>query len=126
MFIEKYLAGLERDILEIEETLRQSVPRTVADSLAVELEKLRAAKVALLGDDSKSRVHQLRASLRWARKRSRDAKDPAKRRESEREVKKLQEQIERQVRLDEEKLKPSKTVRRGKAAQLEKEQRNRG
>jgi hypothetical protein len=101
MFIEKYLTGLERDILEIEETLRQSVPRTVADSLAVELEKLRAAKGALVGNDSKSRVHQLRASLRWARKRSRDAKDPAKRRESEREVKKLLEQIERQVRLDE-------------------------
>jgi hypothetical protein len=101
MFVENYLPQLERDIEQATESLSQPMPDSVRIGLTGELGKLQRMREALLGAEDKSLLHQLRGKLRWTRKRLREERDSAKKKELDREVKNLEAEIERQVKRDE-------------------------
>jgi hypothetical protein len=101
MFVENYLPLLERDIEQATESLSQPMPDPIRTALQSELAKLQRMREALLGADDKSLLHQLRGRLRWTRKRLREERDSAKKKELDREVKSLEAEIERQVKREE-------------------------
>ena len=98
MFVENYLPQLERDIEQATASLSQPMPDAVRTALQGELGKLQRMREVLLGVDDKSLLHQLRGKLRWTRKRLREEREPAKKKELDREVKNLEAEIERQVK----------------------------
>ena len=98
MFVENYLPQLERDIEQATSALEEQMPDSVRGALESELQKLHRIREVLVGGDEKSVLHQLRARLRWARKRLTEERDPAKRKELDREVKAIEGQIEKQAR----------------------------
>jgi hypothetical protein len=101
MFVENYLPQLERDIEQATASLSQPMPDAVRTALEGELGKLQRMREVLLGVDDKSLLHQLRGKLRWTRKRLREEREPAKKKELDREVKNLEAEIERQVKRGE-------------------------
>jgi len=101
MFVENYLPQLERDIEQATASLSQPMPDAVRTALQGELGKLQRMREVLLGVDDKSLLHQLRGKLRWTRKRLREEREPAKKKELDREVKNLEAEIERQVKRGE-------------------------
>ena len=101
MFVENYLPQLERDIEQATASLSQPMPDAVRTALQGELGKLQRMREVLLGVDDKSLLHQLRGKLRWTRKRLREEREPAKKKELDREVKNHEAEIERQVKRGE-------------------------
>jgi hypothetical protein len=101
MFVENYLPQLERDIEQVTTSLGQPMPDAVRTALQGELGKLQRMREVLLGVDDKSLLHQLRGQLRWRRLRLSEERDPAKKKELDREVKALETEIERQVKRGE-------------------------
>jgi hypothetical protein len=101
MFVENYLPQLERDIEQVTTSLGQPMPDAVRTALQGELGKLQRMREVLLGADDKSLLHQLRGKLRWTRKRLSEEREPAKKKELDREVKNLEAEIERQVKRGE-------------------------
>jgi hypothetical protein len=77
------------------------MPDAVRTALSAELGKLQRMREVLLGADDKSLLHQLRGKLRWTRKRLSEEREPAKKKTLDREVKNLEEEIERQVKRGE-------------------------
>jgi hypothetical protein len=99
LFVDKYLALLTKDIAAISSALAEQMPQTVRDALEIEFEKLQTLQSFLIEETTdKSVLHQLRARLRWARKRLSEEREPAKKKELERGMKQLEAKIAREVR----------------------------
>jgi hypothetical protein len=77
--------------------LAQKLPDSVRDGLETELKKLQTLNNVLLGTNEKSSLHQLRAKLRWARKRLTIEKNSAKRQKIENEISEIQEEIKKDM-----------------------------
>jgi hypothetical protein len=98
MYIEKVLPQITGAITKVESMLEETMPDALRAGLEGEHRRLVAAREALTGE-GKSHLHELRARLRWTRKRATDEKDAAKKKALEKEVKNLENQIERENKL---------------------------
>lgn len=102
MYVEQYLPLLERDIEQITANVNQPMPDVVRYALEGELQKLVSMRTILLGsDEKKSLLHSLRANLRYARKRLSAEKEHTKRKEIEREIRRIEFEITKQVHKEE-------------------------
>jgi len=88
---------LAKDIDDATNALSQSLPDIVRAGLDDELKKLRALYEVLTGAEEKNLLHQMRASLRWARVRFDKERDPAKRRKLEHEISEIENDVRREV-----------------------------
>ena len=88
---------LAKDIDDATNALSQSLPDIVRAGLDDELKKLRALYEVLTGTEEKNLLHQMRASLRWARVRFEKERDPAKRRKIEHEIAEIENNVRREV-----------------------------
>ena len=102
MFLETYLPMLERDIEMAQRNIDQPMPEEIRNALLTELQKLTRMRDVILGtDEKKSVLHSLRANLRYARKRLEGEKDHTKRKEIEREIRRLDFEITKHVHAEE-------------------------
>jgi hypothetical protein len=98
VYIEKVSPQINAAIAEVESMLEETMPDALRAGLEGEHRRLVAAQSALMGE-GKSHLHELRARLRWTRKRATDEKDAAKKKALEKEAKNLENQIERESKL---------------------------
>jgi hypothetical protein len=97
VYVEKYFALIRQDVDKVSEDLSQPMPTQLRVGLEGELKRLQMLTAALEGELDKSQLHQLRANLRWARKRLTAERDPAKRRKVEAEVADIEKEIKQEV-----------------------------
>jgi hypothetical protein len=98
LYIEKVLPQITGAIEEVESMLEQTMPDALRAGLEGERRRLAAAQTALTGE-GKSHLHELRAKLRWSRERAGKENDSAKKKALEKEIKNLENQIQRETKL---------------------------